>query len=160
MKSECQICESHFCTKNGVLVKHGYKRPGDGYLHGECSGVGHAPFPATDALVPYRAMIATMHSNAFARQNALLAGVETHAVVRDEEANRLADRMVARSQREERDQLRTRVRDLFVGVSNSFHLAAAFRTMTWAATQKERWLRAELERVDARIARAAEQVAA
>lgn len=52
--AECQICECQQATRNGRMVHHGYKRPGDGYQHGDCYGVGHAPYPATDALEAYR----------------------------------------------------------------------------------------------------------
>jgi hypothetical protein len=34
----------------GVLVMHGYNRPGDGYLIGKCPGVGHAPLNASNRL--------------------------------------------------------------------------------------------------------------
>ncbi len=151
-KVECQLCEGHFCSKQGLLVKHGYKRPGDGYLHGECGGTGHAPFPATDALVVYRDMIARMHSDTFAWLSSLHAGVVTHAVVKDEDAQWQA----MRCPRSERAALLLKTRDLFVGVSAPDDLKKAFAAMTWAAEQKERWLRQDLARVTARLAKAEE----
>jgi hypothetical protein len=52
--AECQICENRQCmTKDGRMVHHGYQRPGDGYIHGDCMGVGYLPFPAYDALEAY-----------------------------------------------------------------------------------------------------------
>lgn len=53
-RDECQICEGTFACHNGVLGHHGYKRPGWGFIVGDCTGVDHKPFPATDALVKYR----------------------------------------------------------------------------------------------------------
>lgn len=51
---ECQICEGTFCTKKGLIVLHGYKRPGTGYIHGHCFGMNHVPYAkGTDALVVY-----------------------------------------------------------------------------------------------------------
>lgn len=51
---ECQVCEGHFCEdKHGALWNHGYKRPGWGFLLGGCMGVGHKPFPETNALEAY-----------------------------------------------------------------------------------------------------------
>ncbi len=150
-KSECQLCEGHFCTKNGLMVKHGYKRPGDGYLVGECGGSHHAPFPATDALVPYLAMLQKMASDNFAWLNALRAGVVTSAVCQDEAAL-FASYSAPRS---ERARLAATTRDLFVGVSCPSDLAKAFKRMTWAAEQKDGWLRSDIARVERRLALAA-----
>jgi hypothetical protein len=41
---QCQICECTFAVHNGVLVHHGFKRPGDGQIHGDCDGVGEFPY--------------------------------------------------------------------------------------------------------------------
>jgi len=56
-RGECQICEAKFSMTGGRLGHHGYKRPGCGYIVGDCMGVGHEPYPATDALVKYRAAL-------------------------------------------------------------------------------------------------------
>lgn len=40
----CQICFRHQQTRAGNLVLHGYKRPGYGYIVGNCYGHGFAPF--------------------------------------------------------------------------------------------------------------------
>lgn len=34
----------------GSLLHHGYQRPGFGFIVGDCYGVGHEPYPKTDAL--------------------------------------------------------------------------------------------------------------
>lgn len=48
---ECQVCEKHQAvTAHGELTHHGYRRPGWGYIVGDCRGVGHKPYPATNAL--------------------------------------------------------------------------------------------------------------
>ncbi len=53
-RAECQICErQQACDKDGTLGHHGYKRPGWGFINGDCMGEGHKPFPATDALELY-----------------------------------------------------------------------------------------------------------
>ena len=57
-RDECQICErQQALDANGRLVHHGYKRPGWGCIIGDCMGVGHLPYPATDALVRYLAVV-------------------------------------------------------------------------------------------------------
>jgi hypothetical protein len=50
-RGTCQVCLMHFAVRGQVrsggkmsLVKHGYKRPGVGWLVGECKGTGHPPF--------------------------------------------------------------------------------------------------------------------
>lgn len=53
-RDECQICErKQALDLHGNLVHHGYKRPGWGYIQGDCMGVNHKPYPATDALEIY-----------------------------------------------------------------------------------------------------------
>ena len=53
-RNECQICErTQALDAGGCLGHHGYKRPGHGFIEGDCPGVGHAPFPATNALEAY-----------------------------------------------------------------------------------------------------------
>jgi hypothetical protein len=53
-RAECQICERQQATQaSGCLGHHGYLRPGHGFIEGDCPGVGHQPYPATDALESY-----------------------------------------------------------------------------------------------------------
>lgn len=52
-RAECQVCERTQALAGGVLVHHGYQRPGCGFIVGDCRGAGHAPYPATDALEKY-----------------------------------------------------------------------------------------------------------
>lgn len=57
-RDECQICErQQSLDSTGDLGLHGYKRPGCGYIIGNCMGVGHKPYPATDALETYLTMV-------------------------------------------------------------------------------------------------------
>lgn len=60
-RDECQICARTFSMIGGTMGHHGYTRPGCGFIVGDCMGVGHKPFPATDALVKYRAALVGMH---------------------------------------------------------------------------------------------------
>jgi hypothetical protein len=141
-KFECQVCEGRFCVKNGLLVKHGFKRPGDGFLHGECMGVGHAPFPSTTALVPYRAMISTLLSDRFARLNELSSRVETVLLVRASCLRPLE------------------VKELAVGVTPAYDWDVAISNAAFSAKKRVREFVAEVARVDARIALAALSTAA
>lgn len=53
-RDECQICErEQALLQDGTLVHHGYKRPGIGFIEGDCYGVKCRPFPQTDALERY-----------------------------------------------------------------------------------------------------------
>ena len=50
-RAECQVCEREQALDNsGRMVNHGYKRPGYGFIVGNCFGVGYEPYPKTDAL--------------------------------------------------------------------------------------------------------------
>lgn len=53
-RAECQICERQQAVDaNGRLGHHGYRRPGWGFITGDCFGQGHLPYPETDALEQY-----------------------------------------------------------------------------------------------------------
>ncbi|MFI5113521.1 MAG: hypothetical protein ACHP7J_00150 [Terriglobales bacterium] len=53
-RAECQICErTQAIDADGTLTNHGYKRPGCGWIQGNCVGHGHKPYPETDALEKY-----------------------------------------------------------------------------------------------------------
>jgi hypothetical protein len=52
---ECQICERTQKLRGKLLVLHGYRRPGWGWIEGECPGVGHLPYELScDQCVVYR----------------------------------------------------------------------------------------------------------
>lgn len=86
----CQICEAEhrlttdafpsleiFGTEHKV-VHHGYQRPGDGQIHGDCAGVGEAPFEIScEATKRYRAAIAVRRELSAARLDQLRRGVVT-----------------------------------------------------------------------------------
>jgi hypothetical protein len=40
----CAICSRAQVVRNGVMVNHGYQRPGHGYIFGECFGTGRDPY--------------------------------------------------------------------------------------------------------------------
>lgn len=40
----CPICEEDFKLNEGKFVHHGFRRPGDGYIHGDCFAVGKSPY--------------------------------------------------------------------------------------------------------------------
>lgn len=45
----CPVCESDIKVRDGLLVHHGYKRPGHGYIVGDCFGVHRPPHELSDA---------------------------------------------------------------------------------------------------------------
>lgn len=69
-KGECQICEGKYAIdKDGTLCNHGYRRPGHGYIVGNCFGEGFRPYPQIDALKLYKE--ATTTTLGFCEQNLL-----------------------------------------------------------------------------------------
>ncbi len=52
---ECQICQHRqILSSKGTLVLHGYERPGNGYILGDCFGTGRKPWEvACDALAEW-----------------------------------------------------------------------------------------------------------
>jgi hypothetical protein len=44
-RQTCPACFRDICVDlNGTMVHHGYERPGDGQIHGDCFGVGYASY--------------------------------------------------------------------------------------------------------------------
>jgi hypothetical protein len=39
LRGHCQFCGNHQVIKDGVLVLHGYQRPGHGWIYGRCPGM-------------------------------------------------------------------------------------------------------------------------
>jgi hypothetical protein len=40
----CPVCQRDIKVRDGLLVHHGYRRPGIGYIVGDCPGVGYEPY--------------------------------------------------------------------------------------------------------------------
>ena len=40
----CPVCEGTFKTREGRMVHHGYERPGDGMIHGDCFAVNRLAY--------------------------------------------------------------------------------------------------------------------
>lgn len=47
----CQLCEGDFKVHDGQMVHHGYKRPGVGYIFGDCPGVSAVPYETSCDLI-------------------------------------------------------------------------------------------------------------
>lgn len=78
-RGECQICErDQALDAAGSLGHHGYKRPGWGFISGDCTGVAHATFPATDALEGY---LKALQNYIARQQNALTALTDSDKLV-------------------------------------------------------------------------------
>lgn len=76
----CAICQAVFVVRRGRLVLHGYQRPGDGFLRGDCFGAGRPPFElAPDALVEFRPHLSAYLTGRAARLAQLRAG-EVHEI--------------------------------------------------------------------------------
>ena len=46
----CIVCERHIKVRDSLLVHHGFKRPGTGYIEGDCFGVGYKPHELSNEL--------------------------------------------------------------------------------------------------------------
>jgi hypothetical protein len=76
---KCGVCEGEFKLTNGKLVHHGYQRPGDGAIHGDCFAVGRAPLELSPAAtVEYRALLVAHIARLQARLAALPTLTELH----------------------------------------------------------------------------------
>lgn len=51
----CQLCEADQKLHQGRMVHHGYQRPGDGYIVGDCPGVHQEPYEVScEAIKSYK----------------------------------------------------------------------------------------------------------
>lgn len=48
-RGHCQFCGNHQVVKDGVLVLHGYQRPGNGWIFGRCPGAALKPLQTEEA---------------------------------------------------------------------------------------------------------------
>lgn len=88
----CALCERDIKLNDAayageaprlVLVHHGYKRPGDGRIHGDCFAVGREPYElSAEPLVEYRARLVSMRAGTVESLEALRGSTyfERHSV--------------------------------------------------------------------------------
>lgn len=70
----CQACgRVHALTAAKTMVHHGYERSGDGYLHGDCAGVGHPPYELSCELTKSWLVSVTERRAGFVAQHEELA---------------------------------------------------------------------------------------
>lgn len=66
----CPVCEGDFKVREGRVVHHGFTRPGDGMIHGDCFAVGYEPYErSTKGCEDYQAK---MGGQLFGLEDALL----------------------------------------------------------------------------------------
>jgi len=114
----CGVCEREIAVQDGRLVHHGYRRPGDGQIHGDCFAVGYEPYErSTKACEDYRQMVAQSIPPLETRLAALEAGTVTYI-------RKVAIRKVAMDRRE------LIVTEYVAGVSDYWTFAEAIRRET------------------------------
>jgi hypothetical protein len=75
----CPICEGDFRLHKGKLVHHGYKRPGTGYIEGDCIAVHRDPYEVSCEVVKeYRLGLQSGLDGLRARLEELKSGTVTH----------------------------------------------------------------------------------
>lgn len=73
----CPICEGTYKLHDERMVHHGFKRPGDGAIHGDCFAVGHPPYEVSCEITKvYRVAV----QESLDRLNATLARYKTGEV--------------------------------------------------------------------------------
>jgi hypothetical protein len=50
LRGHCQFCGNHQVVKDGVLVLHGYQRPGNGWIFGRCPGAAEKPLQVDETI--------------------------------------------------------------------------------------------------------------
>ena len=78
LRGHCQFCGHDQVVKDGVLVLHGYKRPGHGWIYGRCPGAAKLPLQSDESIT--RAALAeaqARHQRLDARHPALVQAEKT-----------------------------------------------------------------------------------
>lgn len=67
----CPCCQGDWKVRQGVLVHHGYKRPGDGFISGDCYGARGIPHEMSPELAKkYQVVVRREHERAKAAHEA------------------------------------------------------------------------------------------
>ena len=74
----CPVCEGNFKRNGTGLVHHGFTRPGDGMIHGDCFAVGYLPWELSpQGAIDYTACVLVPHLKGVEQY---LANLVTNAV--------------------------------------------------------------------------------
>lgn len=80
----CAICVRDIAVRKGILVHHGYQRPGHGFIVGDCRCVGQAPYELScEPLRPYLVSLQARLTTAEERLARMKAGEVTELHVLD-----------------------------------------------------------------------------
>lgn len=75
----CPVCEGEFKVRHGKLVHHGFTRPGDGMIHGDCFAVAYEPYQrSTKGCEDYKAAVVVQLEGLKAYLGRLNRGEVTH----------------------------------------------------------------------------------
>lgn len=58
---QCQLCEASHKLHGGLVVLHGYKRPGHGSIVGDCDGTRHLPYEQSCDMIELALALAEQH---------------------------------------------------------------------------------------------------
>lgn len=134
----CQICEGDQKLHDGRMVHHGYSRPGDGFIHGDCPGVSAPPYETSCDLL--KTVKALAEQDLVAREGRLAklkAGEVTHFT-------------------RGKDQYTTRgrvfvVEEYVAGVTEPYLFERELRSLTWECERGVEQTKAAIERFARRI---------
>jgi hypothetical protein len=133
----CQICEGDQKLHEGHMVHHGYRRPGDGYIHGDCPGVHEVPYEVSCELIKtVKANTETFLAGRESYLADLKAGRVTHLCEAHQRGAWSAPELV----------------DYYVGVTEPYVWAQAVESATWKVEGTIRQCKADIARYTARIA--------
>lgn len=151
VQKECQICERRQCVSAaGLMVLHGYKRPGYGFIDGSCFGVGYVDYgTGTDALRLYADSLRAMLKDAEAYLLRYVRGEVTHfETVSQEYVKDERGHLVYVGRKVQTSPVYT---SWAPGVSNAEKYAGHLKSKHAAAASRVEQIGNELSRVERRI---------
>ena len=132
----CQICEGDFKIHLGTMVHHGYKRPGHGYIIGDCGGVNHFPYEVSCELIKsYKAGLA----NLLTEKKAALVDLEAGKITR-----------ISTSRQNYNGQIEKKV--FIAGITSLYTWLDAVQSRNYDLKSTIRQIEADITRMEKRIA--------
>lgn len=133
----CQICEGDFKARKGVMVHHGYKRPGHGYIVGDCPGVAELPYEQSCEIIKGQLVSAKA---ALGHTSAYLAKLEAREVTHftTYRHSHLRGEMIEK--------------DYALGVSDVWQFHDAYRVLKQETHSRVKGIESMIARFEARIA--------
>lgn len=136
----CPVCEGNFKRNGTGLVHHGYQRPGDGAIHGDCFAVGYLPWELSpQGAEDYLKLALRPHLDGAKAHLIVLQGGEITKFFKKERVSGFGSRATYITVEVTRE-------------SNPYEFESILKSRIYDCERDIRWTEREIARFEARIA--------